>query len=136
MRRALGLLFVVACSSSPTSLCEDVVCGEGNTCSEVDGLCHCGTAEGAVCGDAEVCEAGACVEPLPAPSCVTPTPWSPGMPAFVEATDAWGLRGIEGVRLNVADVDGDGLTDLLVRRGAPPPCAVLPLLSTLPSLDR
>lgn len=117
MRRALGLLFVVACSSSPTSLCEDVVCGEGSTCSEVDGLCHCGTAEGAVCGDAEVCEAGACVEPLPAPSCVTPTPWSPGMPAFVEATDAWGLRGIEGVRLNVADVDGDGLTDLLVRRG-------------------
>jgi hypothetical protein len=117
MRRVLGLLFLVACSSSPASLCEEVFCGEGSTCSEVDGLCHCGTTEGALCGDSQVCEAGACVEPLPAARCVTPTPWSPGMPAFVEATDAWGLRGIEGVRLNVADVDGDGLTDLLVRRG-------------------
>jgi hypothetical protein len=40
-----------------------------------------------------------------------------GSPAFVERTDAWGLRGVEGVRLSAVDLDGDGLADLVVRRG-------------------
>ncbi|MCB9604255.1 MAG: CRTAC1 family protein [Sandaracinus sp.] len=115
--RRLGMVFALlwGCSSNaPASPCADVVCGGGTTCDESDGLCHCGAS---ICGEGELCEGATCVTPLPAARCVTPSEWAPGTAAFVEVTDAWGLRGIEGVRLNVVDVDGDGLTDLLVRRG-------------------
>ena len=43
--------------------------------------------------------------------------WQAGTPIFAEATDAWGLNGIQGGRMSVLDVDGDGWADLLVRRG-------------------
>jgi hypothetical protein len=45
------------------------------------------------------------------------TPWSDGRPAFREATDAWGLTGLVGVRLVAVDFDGDGFIDLHVHRG-------------------
>ena len=45
--------------------------------------------------------------------------WSEGTQAFADATGAWGLDtiGAEGVRLSAVDFDGDGWTDLVVRRG-------------------
>jgi hypothetical protein len=52
--------------------------------------------------------------------CLTPgSKWTAGTQAFQEATSKWGLDAIkvEGVRLNAVDFDGDGWTDLLVRRG-------------------
>src|SRR5690349_8176079 len=54
---------------------------------------------------------------FPAPICNGGTRWTPGTVSFREATADWGLEGVEGVRLNVADIDGDGRADLLVRRG-------------------
>lgn len=44
--------------------------------------------------------------------------WKKGETAFVEATSKWGLEAleVEGVRLSVADVDGDGWPDLSARR--------------------
>lgn len=45
--------------------------------------------------------------------------WTPGTPLFKEVTDAWGLKalGVQGTRLSVTDLDGDGRPDLIVRRG-------------------
>ncbi len=34
----------------------------------------------------------------------------------MEATDKWGLTGVEGQRISVTDLDGDGRPDLVVRR--------------------
>lgn len=54
-----------------------------------------------------------------APACDPGSRWAPGAQAFQEATSKWGLDAlpVEGVRLNAVDFDGDGWTDLLVRRG-------------------
>jgi hypothetical protein len=83
---------VAGCPTTPADPCADVTCGTGTTC-----------------------EAGACVA---VPICdPTRRPWSPGRLAFVEETSAWGLDGVEGVRLSAIDFDGDGWTDLFVRRG-------------------
>jgi hypothetical protein len=56
---------------------------------------------------------------LPEPICHETAPWASGGQAFRDATADFGLdlTGAEGVRINAADVDGDGWTDLLVRRG-------------------
>lgn len=54
---------------------------------------------------------------LPSPVCGDPVAWSPGTPAFREATEEWGLTGVEGTRLLAVDFDGDGWTDLVVHRG-------------------
>lgn len=56
---------------------------------------------------------------LPPAICHTPTAWAAGEPAFRDATSAFGLDavGAEGVRISAVDIDGDGWTDLLVRRG-------------------
>lgn len=51
----------------------------------------------------------------PAPVCNAGTRWTPGTQAFVEKTSDWGLDGVEGVRLNVIDVDGDGYPDFVAR---------------------
>jgi hypothetical protein len=109
--------FLFGCESDP---CGSVVCGEGSVCSPTDALCHCGGEAGPVCGSGESCVAddGACAPVLPEPICGAGSRWEAGNTAFVEATDAWGLAGVEGVRLTVTDVDGDGLADLEVRRGA------------------
>ena len=68
-----------------------------------------------MCGEAAYCDEAAsmCVEPV----CGDLSQWSPGAKAFEEATEAWGLMGVEGTRLNVTDIDGDGWADLFVRRG-------------------
>lgn len=54
---------------------------------------------------------------VPAPACPPAATWAPGTPAFAEATEAWGLTGVKGLRMNLLDVDGDGWVDLLVRDG-------------------
>jgi hypothetical protein len=83
---------LTGCPTTPADPCADVTCGTGTTC-----------------------EAGACVAvPICDPA---RTPWSPGRLAFAEETSAWGLEGVEGVRLSAVDYDGDGWTDLFVRRG-------------------
>jgi len=80
-----------------------------------DGDCHCGAADGPVCAEGSYCDdaAAVCVDPV----CGDGAAWTPGTPAFTEATETWGLTGVEGVRLSVTDVDGDGWADLFVRRG-------------------
>ncbi len=55
--------------------------------------------------------------PLP---CNAGSRFSPGTPAFREVTEEWGLAGVQGTRLSVTDVDGDGWADVLVRNGAGP----------------
>lgn len=54
-----------------------------------------------------------------APVCDPGSKWAPGAQAFQDATSKWGLDAlaVEGVRLAAVDFDGDGWTDLLVRRG-------------------
>ncbi|HEY8431273.1 MAG TPA: CRTAC1 family protein [Sandaracinaceae bacterium] len=113
-RSFLLALLLAACDSDPCAL---VSCGEGAVCNPVDGRCHCGTLEGAPCAEGGTCEGAACVPPIPEPVCGRGTRWSPGTLAFREATAEWGLLGVEGVRLTVTDIDGDGWTDLDVRRG-------------------
>jgi hypothetical protein len=53
---------------------------------------------------------------LPDPICTAGTQWAPGTQAFVEATEKWGLTGVQGQRLSVTDLNGDGKPDLVVRR--------------------
>lgn len=56
---------------------------------------------------------------LPDAICNEGSSWSPGTPIFREVTADWGLEaiGVEGFRLSVTDLDGDGWADLLVRSG-------------------
>lgn len=82
-------------------------------------LCACSGEEGG-CGPDEIWDAfgESCREKLPDRS-TEGSGWSPGTPAFIEATSKWRLDsiGVEGVRLSVADVDDDGWPDLSVRKG-------------------
>lgn len=69
---------------------------------------------GADCADASTdvpADAAVAVE------CETGTYWTPGTSAFREVTTEWGLTDVQGTRLSVGDIDGDGWADLLVRRG-------------------
>lgn len=67
------------------------------------------------CATGSTCEMGECVV---VPVCNPTQPrWAPGTLAFTEETSAWGLEGVQGTRLSAIDYDGDGWTDLFVRRG-------------------
>jgi enediyne biosynthesis protein E4 len=48
--------------------------------------------------------------------CVSDVPWSAGTPVFRDATDAWGMTDLNvlGHQINVTDLEGDGLADLIV----------------------
>ncbi|MFK7985761.1 MAG: CRTAC1 family protein [Sandaracinaceae bacterium] len=107
------------CESDP---CEGA-CPTDAICDPEAAVCRCGGLAGDVCGVGEICslEDAACIAPIPAPVCGEGTRWAPGASAFRDVTDAWGLEGVQGTRLSVTDVDGDGWADLEVRRGAPGP---------------
>jgi hypothetical protein len=100
--------FILSCSAALVS----VVIAQ--SCSSDDGGGGAGTGGGSnadagsdACADCPV---------LPDPICTAAgSKWAPGTQAFVEATEKWGLTGVEGHRLTVTDLDGDGRPDLVVR---------------------
>ncbi len=110
----VSLLLLAACSDP----CAAVTCGAGAMCSPDDGQCHCGS-DGLICAQGESCDLAnaECVAPIPEAVCGPGTRWTAGTTAFREATSEWNLTGVEGVRLSVTDIDGDGWADLEVRRG-------------------
>jgi len=57
------------------------------------------------------------------PICNDGTQWAEGQPSFEDATAAWGLDLInaEATRINAVDFDGDGWTDLALRRATDAP---------------
>jgi hypothetical protein len=121
MRALFVLGWLLALAACEGDRCANVECAvPGTVCAPSDGLCHCGTAAGEVCGAGDFCDAsrGSC-DDVPPPVCGPGTRWDPGETAFREATSAWGLDGVVGVRLAAVDVDGDGWADLVVRRGPP-----------------
>ncbi len=119
-------------------------CGAATTCDGVQQLRDDAAARGCdaqlsaaahcainadLCGVAPTCEdeqdaldacLGAdCTSCQPTPICNPAQPrWTPGTLAFTEETASWGLEGVEGTRLSAIDYDGDGWTDLFVRRGS------------------
>ncbi|MCB9525712.1 MAG: CRTAC1 family protein [Myxococcales bacterium] len=54
-----------------------------------------------------------------AAACLDGASWAPGTSLFTENTTDWSLRrlGVQGTLLSLADIDGDGWTDLVARRG-------------------
>ena len=56
-------------------------------------------------------------EPEVLAECASGTSWSPGTVAFVDASEAWGLRELMpvGIRMSVGDIDSDGWPDLVIR---------------------
>ena len=105
--RLILLLLLFACREDPIDepppdRCAGVTCASGASCDPSDGICRCAGSE--------------CGEPLPA-KCTAGSEWSPGTSAFRDATDEWGLTGVEGTRIAVTDLDGDGWADVFVRAG-------------------
>ncbi|MEM9694951.1 MAG: CRTAC1 family protein, partial [Myxococcota bacterium] len=98
MRSRPWLTFVVA-----SGLGLGVACGDGESDPEP-------TTTGGAGGDAPALPEAICVE--------GGSRYVPGAASFAEATSESGLDGVEGVRINAVDFDGDGFADLLVRRGA------------------
>lgn len=110
-----ALFFVLAFAGcgGTSDRCSSLRCAANQLCDALDGVCKCGAAP---CGSGELCTAAKeCVLDLPS-RCGPGTQWSAGTPIFREETDAMGLRGVEGLRISVGDIDGDGYADLAVRR--------------------
>ncbi|TVR03876.1 MAG: CRTAC1 family protein [Deltaproteobacteria bacterium] len=103
-------------TSSP-DLCPPDACAADAFCDPATGACLCGP-ETTACAEGSLCRDDRCVLDLEG-TCGAGTRWEPGMTAFADRTDAWGLAeiGAEGVRLAAVDIDGDGWTDLIIRRG-------------------
>lgn len=97
--------------------CTEVCPVAGTTCDPNDGQCRCGPS-GPVCVAGEGCDPlGSTCRPILPDRCRAGSHFTPGQPAFTEATADFGLTGVEGVRIAVLDYDGDGRPDLFVRRG-------------------
>src|SRR5689334_12044591 len=56
----------------------------------------------------------------PMDRCRSGAGWDSAAPAFVDATAAWGLEGLDGNTLAVGDLDGDGWPDLIAMGGPSP----------------
>jgi hypothetical protein len=100
--------------ASVTLAASTVACGGGGSSTTTTGSGgHGGTGTSTGPGGS-----GGMAVALPPPICHTGTSsWKDGTQVFQEATSKWGLDGVEGVRLAAVDFDGDGWTDLVVRRG-------------------
>ncbi|MBI5610166.1 MAG: CRTAC1 family protein [Deltaproteobacteria bacterium] len=86
-------------------------CGADATPAASDGGASDANHADAVTSDADADTTPVC---RPAPA------WKPGTPIFEEVTEAWKMTGVQGSRMNVLDVDGDGWADVLIRRGGGP----------------
>ncbi len=77
------------------------------------------TGDAGIVGDAGVVGDAAVVEDVSGEPlvCTVGTRWKPGDAAFKDVTEAWGLQGVRGARMNAVDYDSDGWTDLLVHGG-------------------
>lgn len=86
------------------------------------GLVACGDDSGEACSGVACADAGADIadgdvlpDYLPEPVCNEGTFYEAGTQAFRDATTEWGLDGVEGLRISLGDVDGDGWVDAFVR---------------------
>lgn len=97
--------------SSCTALALSAACALAAGCPTNAIPCDPTCPANAVCSVEGVCEPSAVCNPAQAR-------WSPGTNVFEETTEAAGLMGVQGTRLSAIDYDGDGYTDLFIRRGA------------------
>ncbi|MFB6263956.1 MAG: CRTAC1 family protein [Bradymonadaceae bacterium] len=116
-------LLVGACGSggsSPTSIGGD--CPRNMVRDTDEGRCTCGET---ICAPGTTCDRGSFTCRVDdRSSCRSGERWSPGETAFVDVSSEWGIPQTvdpRGVRLSVADIDGDGWPDLIARRGGSKP---------------
>ncbi len=78
------------------------------------------TADGA--GDADASDGADADADVPefVPVCNAGTSWVPGFRVFRDGTAEWGLLGVDGQRISVTDLDGDGWADVMIRNGSGP----------------
>lgn len=132
-------------AESGQCVCAENSCGEGRICGDegrecVDAphlRCERGTvydeASGRCRCDAELCSSGEgrscneaktqCISIGGAAACVEGGGWDGESEVFEEVSAQWGLKdpAIIGARISAVDFDGDGLPDLIVRRGGAEP---------------